>query len=58
MGTLACSFENNILNLPESIKYMCDRLEKCWPGNWKIEELDLILSLPDGVVCVGEGLLL
>lgn len=50
-------FENNILNLPKSIKRKrCDVIGKnAGLGFKKTEIFNFFLSLPDGIVCIGEG---
>lgn len=52
--------ENSVLNLPKSIKYkQCDVIEKNTDlGIKKTKIFDLILSLPDGVLCIGKALVL
>lgn len=56
-ASLSIHFENNILNLPKSIKHkQCDVIGKnAGLGFKKTEIFNLFLSLPDDIVCIGEG---
>lgn len=56
-ASLSMHFENNILNLPKSIKRKrCDVIGKnAGLGFKKTEIFNFFLSLPDGIVCIGEG---